>query len=200
MFDQLMDFLANCDGDVCVSGGAAGSDREWVRIATEHGQDAVHFTFKGHSYKGHSPIHRVDVPEDYLELAIPKLRVANQTLRRKIPSPGYVRNLLCRNMYQVKNSMSVYAVANITYGQVEGGTAWATQMFIDQNLRGGHVYVLDKKTLKWHEWKHQEFTPIDKPPQPSGVWAGIGSREITPQIIRMMEELWQCQTDTTSDI
>ncbi len=191
MFADLMSAMASWEGDVCVSGGAKGSDCEWVRIATDRGQEAIHFTFNNHSYKGHRPEYRVDVPLDYLELAIPKLKVANQTLRRKIPAPGYVRNLLCRNWYQVQHSMSVYAIANITYGQVEGGTAWATQMFIDRNLRDGHVYVLDKKTLKWFEFKHQEWCEIDKPPRPSGVWAGIGSREITPQIIRMMEALWQ---------
>ena len=190
MFDHLLEHLEHFAGDACMSGGAKGSDCEWGRIAAKHGQEVLHFTFHGHSYKGHDPVYNVPVPADYLDLGIPKLKVANQVLGRKIPAPGYVRNLLCRNWYQVKYSTSVYAVANIRYGQVEGGTAWAVQMFLDRNLRDGHAYVLDKITLKWYEFKHQEWEEIDKPPRPSGVWAGIGSREITPQIIRMMEDIW----------
>lgn len=190
MFHTLLTQLKSYPSDMCVSGGAAGSDCAWVKLAEFYGQDAIHFCFADHTYKGHSKKYRVDVPEDYLQSALDFVRKANIMLCRKIPQPGYVRNLLCRNFYQIAFSRAIYAVANIKYGSVEGGTAWAIQMFKDMNKRNGEIYVLNKVDLKWYEWKHQEWTPIDIPPRPSGVWAGIGSREITPEIIKLMEKIW----------
>lgn len=191
MFDILLTNLKNYAGNICVSGGAAGSDCAWVRMAEFHGHDAIHFCFKNHTYKGHSTKYRVDVPDDYLECAMEYVRKANLTLSRKVPGPGYVRSLLCRNFYQIAFSDAIYAVANINYGYVEGGTAWAIQMFKDMNKRHGRIYVLNKVDLKWYEWKHQEWIQIDCPPPPCGIWAGIGSREITPEIEKLMEKIWQ---------
>jgi hypothetical protein len=46
-----------------------------------------------------------------------------KALKRSLPKPGYVRNLLRRNMHIVKDVGAVFAIGTLD-SSVEGGTAW----------------------------------------------------------------------------
>jgi hypothetical protein len=162
--------------DYCLSGGADGADFEWGEAALAAGHEVVHWTFANHRSKAQHGI--TVLSESQLELALPRLVQANKTLKRKIPRPGFVRNLLARNWYQVADAERVYAVASIVNGQVTGGTAWATQMFIDrkQGLPCA-CFVFDQYRGQWYCWKG-DWKPIDQPPEPQGIYAAIGSRKL----------------------
>lgn len=123
-------------------------------------------------------------------MADPFLVYANKTLKRgTFPYANeYTNNLLRRNYFQVVQSDSLYAVSRIKDGQVLGGTAWATQMFIDKHKREAcNCYVYDMVTERWYVWLgHRGYLSrypgvgIEiTPPYPHGKYAGIGSRELT---------------------
>ena len=96
----------------------------------------------------------------------------------------------------MKNSDAIFAIGNLQNRmgiktQMRGGTAWACQEGIDNNIP---VYVFDQNTNKWYEWcKGQE--PCDKfiwlkdIPELTETFAGIGTRDINENGINAIKEL-----------
>jgi len=174
----------NFTGNVCLSGGAEGADLQWGMCAGSAGHQVVHWTFKGHSSK--APKSEIsELTEEQLLVADESLTRANLSLKRRFPgSSWFVNALLRRNYYQIKWAESVYAVSKLVKGQVDGGTAWATQMYMDRFLCDGEdiskcqLYLFDQVDEKWLTW-NGVWQEAEHVPEPSGVWAGIGSRKLT---------------------
>lgn len=165
--------------NICLSGGADGSDLMWGMCAGKAGHTVYHYIFEGHKSKAPKSELAVLTREQLL-VADPFLKIANKTLRRKWPVKNeWVASLLRRNYYQVVHSDAVYAVATIDEnGLVTGGTSWATQMFIDRhNGAPCSAYVFDQEDGSWYKWEGV-WAPISAPPVPTGVWAGIGTRNL----------------------
>lgn len=169
--------------NICLSGGADGADLQWGMTAGHAGHHVIHWSFKGHRSKA-PPSEVVSLTDDQLEEANEPCKAASKGIGRWFPPKSlFVKNLLRRNWFQVKDAERVYAVASIDEkGFVSGGTAWACQMFIDRF--GGaecECYVFDQETEHWYIWIGGEERWLllpDGPPKPHGVWAGIGSREL----------------------
>jgi hypothetical protein len=65
-------------------------------------------------------------------------------------------------------------------GRLDGGTAWAFQMFIDRHEGAAcPAYVFDQSQDTWLTWDGTRWIGIavDDVPMPTGVWAGIGCRK-----------------------
>ena len=168
--------MISLTSETCLSGGADGADLCWGTNASNAGFEVCHFTFRGHRTLA-PQTEIVVLQDDQLRVADPFLIKANKTLKRRFPGKNeHVNNLLRRNYYQVAWSDSVYAVATIEDGLVTGGTSWAVQMFLDRGQ--SDVYVFDQNDQKWYTWDGG-WSEIDTPPYPSGIWAGIGSRNLT---------------------
>ena len=105
-----------------------------------------------------------------------------------------MNNLLRRNWFQVKDSDQVIAVSRIAGGQVKGGTAWASQMGIDQ---GKEVHVFDMRTNKWHRWDGTAYVKSD-PPALSDKFAGIGSRDITARGKEEIRKLFTAKKEASA--
>ena len=174
-----------------LSGGADGADFEWGRLAQQNDHDVCHFSFAGHRSKCH-PSTLVILSDDELLIADPMLKEANKIMKRRFPgSNDHVNNLLRRNYYQIRDSESLYAITSFDYGmKPKGGTAWAIWMFI-LNRAEFPVYVYDQYTKQWFTYINREFSPISKPPQPSGIWTGIGTREINSAGTSAIHDLFQ---------
>jgi hypothetical protein len=169
----------NVATSICQSGGAPGADLAWGEWAAKLGHKVVHFSFPGHRTRAPRDA-VVELSADALSQADAHLARANRKLRRAWPpKSAHSVNRLRRNWYQIRDAERVYAVGRMDdAGRVEGGTAWAVTMFIDRH--GGsacEVYFFDQDAERWLEWRG-EWVPIDEPPVPRGVWAGIGTRQL----------------------
>jgi hypothetical protein len=145
------------------------------------GYHVKHFIFEGHRSKAPRE-ELVVLTQDQLLVADPFLEKANETLKRRFPGKNpFVNSLLRRNYYQVAWSDACYAVSSIDRnGLVEGGTAWAVQLFLDR-FDGGvcDAFVYDQKTSRWFCWDGPlGWSEIIEPPTPARVWAGVGSRDL----------------------
>lgn len=180
--NELASLLAEFQ-NVCYSGGAAGADRLFGLWASLNGHSEIHLSFNKHKY--HVPDDTVlELPQNILsdKSVQDKLKIANKTLQRKVPEVGtYVYNLLARNAFQVIVTERVYALAKIVApDQIDGGTAWATQMFID-NSESPEIYVynlLDNKPYIY-DVNEKIYKEVSSVPFPHGKWTGIGSRSAT---------------------
>ena len=177
--------------NVCFSGGAAGADRLFGLWAEENGHEEVHFSFKGH--KAHvKPETVLELPFEMLtcnEVGV-QLKLANKALGRSVPRWGYVYNLLARNSYQIYCTERVYTIGQlVSPTQLDGGTAWAVQMYLDLNEDDKEIYhfdIMDKLTYKYCN-ETKQFIQVDSVPAPHGRWTGIGTRRATEEDLRAFE-------------
>lgn len=152
--------------NILLSGGAKGADTVFGNIAEAIGDEVIHFGFKDHN-RG------VVLSQEDLDLADSFLHRANKTLKRQYPTKNpFVDNLLKRNYYQIAETERVYAVAEMKNGKVQGGTAWAVQMFHD--LGGKEIYILNIIDNNWYDYHGSSVNP----PMPHGVYTGIGTRKM----------------------
>jgi hypothetical protein len=175
--------------NICFSGGAKGADLSWGKVALENNHDLIHFTFRGHSKLKSD--HIKILTQEELNLADPILIKANAVLKRSWPAHSeFVNNLLRRNYYQIMETKSIYAIAGIDGLTVFGGTAWAVEMFKILYPDNNRIYVFDQLKKSWFQWNFINWIKIDKPPIPSGAWTGIGTRELTDDGIREIENVF----------
>lgn len=176
-------FLVNLDKDLCLSGGALGADLQWGMTAGSADHMVIHWSFPEHTtYAPEAEVVRLD--EDQLSQANLAVERAAKSLNRKVPKDKYIRNLIRRSFFQVRWAGSLYVVGTMKNKGVEGGTAWAVQMYIDrlnsENVakEDFNLYFFNQVDDTWYSWEGH-WTAIESPPKPRGIWAGIGTRKLS---------------------
>ena len=184
--------------NLMLSGGAKGADCYWAQSASKAGHQVIHWSFKGH--KSHDPDNTVILDDEILNEADIHLEEARLSMKRNIPYyKPWIANLLRRNWFQVQYAQSVYAVGTLNEKAifcnedpqrpvgtkrtdrmgVNGGTAWALMMADDNNLK--NICFFNQNENRWLSWdpirKFWVYEP--SPATPSGIWAGIGTRDLS---------------------
>jgi hypothetical protein len=176
--------MIDLNGNLCLSGGAIGADIQWGNAALLAGHGLIHWSFEKHNLKNisHQKNNIVIVSQEELNKSDELLLVANDLIvQRSFPTKSeYVNNLLRRNWLQVRDSQSCYAVSELKDGKVEGGTAWATALFVMKHeFNACPCYVYCQVSESWYEWAGSSWKAIVKPPKPVDIYAGIGSRKLS---------------------
>jgi len=167
------------------SGGASGSDITWENEGLEYGVDTIAYSFQGHNQK--SKNQKILTPEE-LEIGWENIKIADKSLHRGLNRTEYIKNLLSRNYYQVKNSDCIFAIGYIASdNKVKGGTGWAVQMAIDV---GKPVYIFDQTENHWFIYLAPKFVKYYDVPKLTGNFAGIGTRQITEDGINAIKEIY----------
>ena len=93
---------------ICYSGGASGSDFLFELESIKHNIKVVAFSFDGHTTKSEN---RYILSKNQLKEGFEHIKIANERLGRNIKNAQpYVRNLISRDWFQVKNSDAIFAV------------------------------------------------------------------------------------------
>jgi hypothetical protein len=170
------------------SGGAVGADAYWDKKGRQYGiTDHRHYYHGKRTPGGNQPITDRD-----LQLAMPYVHKANETLRRKGILP-YL-SLLGRSFYQVINADEVFAVGKLSYSVSQGvfipqgGTAWAVQMAIDM---GKTVHFFDGDTMYWYTFTPDSLTISQHPPTLTPSFAGIGTRKLTSHMMDAIDSVYR---------
>lgn len=173
----------------CHSGGCPGSDMTWELIGREYGIKTISYSFDGHTQYGENQ-KILTIKE--LEEGYQHVLKANEMLKRQPQyQPTYVKNLLNRNWFQVKNSDVIFAIGKfINSRMVSGGTGWAVQMAIDNKKE---IFFFDQPTKTWNRFNYikMEFEVIDYIPKLTENFAGIGTREINDDGINAVSDVYK---------
>lgn len=169
----------------CHSGGCPGSDIGWEVVGYEYNVHTISYSFHNHQCAGK---HKKVLSHDELNEGYAAARLADKVLNRnfdKIQFP-YVKNLLARNWFQIKNSEAIFAISRrfLTEHIIDGGTGWAVQMAIDSKKP---VYVFDQPSNMWFQYSVNGFIPLehhDNVPVLTHHFAGIGTRELEENGLR----------------
>lgn len=200
MIDIFDKIPLNLTKIICHSGGAQGADTYFETIGESYGVRINAYSYKT---KYHNSVNKVEISqEDFIE-GMDEVNRANKVLGR-FGIHKYI-NLLARNWAQVKYSKEVFAIGSIVepgakgnkgyynkskYQVVDGGTGYACQMAVNNDR---DVYVFDQNKDKWFRWSYTalRFIEIAEPSISYQDFAGIGTREIKPNGIKAIEELYK---------
>lgn len=186
---------------ICHSGGAQGSDTYWENIGDEFGVKTKAYSYKT---KYHKSPNKVEISEEDYKEGVKEVNKANKWLNRY--GIHKYMNMLARNWAQVKYSDEVFAIGRIVrvgdkndkgyynrgkYDMVDGGTGYAVQMAINHQMP---VWVFDQKDEKWFRWSYSSlsFVPYDDIPEITFQnFAGIGTRQITPNGVQAIRSVYE---------
>lgn len=183
----------------CHSGGAEGSDTYWENIGKKYGVKTKAYSYKTEYHKSDN---KVEISEDDYNEGIKMVTIANKTLNRY--GIAKYMNLLARNWAQVKYSTDIFAIGSIIkngsknkkgyynksgYDIIDGGTGYAVQMGIDN---GKSVWVFEQDLDKWFRWSYTSLSFVETkvPKINTENFAGIGTREIQPNGIKAIQEVY----------
>lgn len=162
------------------SGGCPGSDMEWENESIKYGINTIAYSFPGHHQEGKNP---KILNESELNEGFDNVKIAEKGIKRplfKIQYQPYIKNLLSRNWFQVKNAEAIYAIGtffNNKHSLVNGGTGWAVQMAINNKKP---IYLFEQNFNMWYEYNYflNKFSPLLHIPKLTKNFAGIGTRKI----------------------
>jgi hypothetical protein len=176
------------------SGGAEGSDKKWDEIGRKYGvTEHVHW----------KPRDLDLLPLDQIIQMKTDVEAAAKVLMR--PWRGFKgAGFIQRNWLQVRYADAIYAIGHIIApGEVDyqgytnetgkeivaGGTGWAVEMAIQ---KGKPVYVFDMTAKMWYYWDNNwnGFVPLLDAPTLTKSYAGIGSRLLTPEGEKAIEDVY----------
>lgn len=175
---------------ICNSGGAIGSDMAFEKISLKYNIKVRAYSFEEHNTPTRN---REILSNDELTEGWKKAQRAAKSLKRNTYNLSeYIKNLLSRNWFQVKNSEAIFAVGyildpgeqgkrttNKTKTQIiDGGTGYCCMMAIQHNKP---VFVFNQNDNKWYKWNLNQFRKIDYIPKLTENFAGVGTRELTHQ-------------------
>lgn len=185
---------------ICHSGGAPGADTVW-----ETDGDLFEVKTRAYSYKTpkHQSLNKVEISDEDYKEGIIEVNKANKWLNRY--GIHKYMNLLARNWAQVKYSEQIFAIGTIIkpgdkntkgyynkgkYDIVDGGTGYAVMMGINNNRE---VFVFDQLRDKWFRWSYSTYSFLemnDVPKITSQNFAGIGTREIKPNGVSAIRDVY----------
>jgi hypothetical protein len=204
----------------CFSGAARGADETFGRLALKAKHAVLHYSFVGHhAVENCGPLYPIAddllaMADPYVASAASALKRPFPTRNT------YVNNLLRRNFYQIADADRVYAVAPTDpmepvdeptplfsdpiahSGRVVGGTAWALMMAYQLGVP--EIYLFDQQFNLWFRaatplrgqvphivWlRVNTVNGIDQVTKPHGRYAGIGTRNLTPEGRKAIEDLY----------
>jgi len=187
--------------DACISGGAVGADATFDEFAFKANHTVIHCSFRGHRHApGLRGVVRAYDPRD-LSAADPYLHdIAKKIGRRFSTRKAYVASLLRRNYFIVSPVSTVYAVGWLDEeGGVEGGTAWGVAQAVGQVPVFFYCQHRDRwfsADVNYGDWVYMDARDVY---EPSGIYAGIGSRRLTESGRAAIETLYTTPVMTAED-
>lgn len=163
------------------SGGAVGSDTEWMNVAQKYGFDMIHYTVD--DYDKLSSDDKESIEKQYKE-------VVERLQRKQLSADSYSGKLVRRDMLQANSADSILAIGRLgKNGHIGGGTAYATERGI---IRGIPVYLFDQDDNHWKTYDGEKFINCEQPNLTRHA-ALIGTRQITDTGKRAIQNVFSAQ-------
>lgn len=164
--------------NICLSGGAKGADLLWGYLSGLNGYTVIHWSFDGHqSLAPESELCRLG--KEYLESQEVSdiIKIAAKKLKKNVPYKPFVRKLIQRNYYQIRDSSKWYGVGYLENAIIQGGTAWSFEMMKELHP-DSEKWFYDQTTEKWYGYTDSWIELSEDPPKPIGIFTGVGTREL----------------------
>jgi hypothetical protein len=173
----------------CHSGGATGSDYIFSTESLKHNFKVVDYSFEEHNTKSSN---RVILTSNQLKEGFEHIKITNKRLNRNVTNiTSYVKNLISRDWFQVKNSDTIFAIGILqTENTVRGGTGYAISLAVDNEKP---IYLFEQNDNQWYYFDYDDdmFQIFEGTPVLTENFAGIGTRDINNNGINAIINLFK---------
>jgi hypothetical protein len=168
------------------SGGHRGAEAEFGRQAERWGIREVTLSFEGHAMDRDRGT-RV-LGEEELRQGDVSMEIVSRHMGRTYHRADRIRRVIQSIFHMVVPAYHVFAIGWIQPdGTVKGGTGWGVELAKFFNRA---VSVYDQARGAWFTWQDGHWAP-DDPVIPEQPFAGTGTRELSEEGARAIEELYQ---------
>lgn len=170
------------------SGGAAGAEEFFGRMAERYGVQEVNFSFEGHK-PARTRGQRVLTPEELARKDV-SLAYVSRLLGRTFTNAPYMRRVLQTIMYQVDSAMEVYVVGTVQEdGTIKGGTGWGAEF---AKICNKPLFVYGQVLGGWFRWDQENmaWVPVDDPVIRHAHFTGTGTRFLEDNGKKAIEDLF----------
>lgn len=133
------------------------------------------------------------------------LKRANKSVHRSWPTNDEKANdLIRRDVHIVRWCETIYCVGLFTDDasllKIWGDLAWPCQVYVDRFLYDQEpmdlcrLFMFDLKSECWFNWRYR-WHRMSNVPQPSGIYAALGTEKLTKASRQAMEDLWKASAD-----
>lgn len=167
------------------SGGHQGAETFFGECAERWGVKEVTYSYEGHFIKRDKNV--IILNENELKRGDISMEMVSLHMHRTYAHSDAIRRVLQSMFHVVNNGLQVFAVGIIQQdSMVKGGTGWGVELgkFFNRN-----VHVFDKERQAWFTWRHDEWV-ADSPVIMEKTFCGTGSRQLTPESLKAIEELY----------
>lgn len=162
------------------SGGAEGADTVWAKALRQ----------AGHAVKEYRPADYANLNSTWKDIISKQYIEVCQLIHRTILSDQtFSGQLVRRDMMQADKASEVFAVAELKYGRIEGGTAYAVTRAL---VIGKKVTLYNQLDNKWYVNEtgiHGQFVPCWYEPVLCDKAAVVGTRQITPEGVEAIVDI-----------
>ena len=173
---------------ICMSGGAEGSDTIFELESIKNDIKVISYSFNGHNTRSRN---RYILTDNELNEGFEKILESNKILNKNLSNISkYVKNLLSRNWFQVKNSDTIFAIGTLKNDIiVNGGTGYAVAMAM---IEKKPIYVFEQNRNVWFYFNYNsnKFEVFNGTPILTEKFAGIGTRNINNYGIEAIKSLF----------
>lgn len=154
------------------SGGAAGAETQFGKLAQEYGLNQVTFSFEGHKIENEKGL-RMLTPEELMRKDV-SLDYVSRLLNRKFTNAPMMRKVLQSIMYQVDSGLEIFVVGTLQEdGTVKGGTGWGAEF---AKICNKPLYVFGQVKNSWFKWREDAWAEVENPVITSTHFTGTGTR------------------------
>lgn len=167
------------------SGGHAGAESFFGECAQRWGVNEITFSYEGHFIKREKNV--VMLNDEELCRGDISMEIVSMHMHRRYAHTDAIKRVLQSIFHMVNKGSQVFAVGVIQNDKtVKGGTGWGVELgkFFNRN-----VHVFDKERNLWFTWKQNEWVE-DKPVIHESTFCGTGSRELTNESKKAIEDLF----------
>ena len=169
-----------------LSGAAPGSESAFGACAERYGVAEVNFSFSGRSVERSRGL--VLLADTELQEGAVSNRYVTRTLNRTFPDTPHFRRVLRSIWHQVNTSGEVFFVGRVQDdGTVRGGTGWAAEL---AKLQKTPLHVYDQESCSWMRWDDGAWTIESCPRISARRFTGTGTKHLTDEGRRAIEELF----------
>lgn len=174
---------------VLFSGGAPGAEAEFGSNAEKFGIEEVNFSFEGHRIERRRGVRNLTQKE--LEAGDVSLAYLSRLMNRRYSDSPTFRKILQTIWHQINSGQEIFVIGVIQPDQtVRGGTGWGAEF---AKICNKPLHVYDKEQNRWFTWNKTEWVerrPGDEPVISQAQFTGTGTRTLTPEARRAIEQLF----------
>jgi hypothetical protein len=168
------------------SGGHRGAEAEFGRQAERWGIAETTLSFEGHAMERDRGT-RV-LGEEELRQGDVSMEIVSRHMGRTYHRADRIRRVIQSIFHKVVPAYHVFAIGWIQPDDtVKGGTGWGVEL---AKFFNRPVSVFDQARTQWFTWQDGHWQP-DDPVIPPKAFAGTGTRQLSEDGARAIEQLFQ---------